>query len=148
MKYRGFTLIELLIAAVLVAVLTLFATQTFRRITADIKAENAKRIAEAIAGAAYRFKIEYPNVTFSTDPITTNPGAPTECHPRPVDGAKLQTLVDCNFLESGRNYITEGFSMHFTSTGAVEVSGGSGSGESYVVTGYSPARYMVNMGKL
>lgn len=63
MGRKGFTLLELLIAAALVAVLTMFATQTFRKTSWDIKLENAKRSADTIAVAAYRHDIAYPGET-------------------------------------------------------------------------------------
>ncbi len=137
MKYKGFTLIELLIAAVLVAVLTLFATQTYRRVTSDIRWENAKRIADGIAGAAFRFKIEYPNASFSTAVMTANPGSAGECHPYVSSGVTLQTLVDCNFLEGNKDYLPVGFMLQFTTEGYVKVTEIDNSTNTYTATGFN-----------
>lgn len=110
---KGFTLIELLIAAALVAVLTVAATRTFRSMQHDIRKENAKHGAMAVAAAAYRFQIEYPNATFQTNTLS-NPTRwrnQNNCIPTNVIG--IQELVDCNFLEA-RAYIPYGFDFKFS----------------------------------
>ena len=62
---RGFTLLELLIAAILVGILTMFATQTFRQTARDVRIETAKRGADTIATAIFRYSIAYPNRSLS-----------------------------------------------------------------------------------
>lgn len=114
---KGFTLLELLIAAALVAVLTMFATQTFRKTSWDIKLENAKRSADTIAVAAYRHKIAYPDET-----------------------ADIPKLIERGFLDT-RNYEPNGFSLSLSDT-TVTVSSGSGvvyttqANEGFVQEGY------------
>lgn len=118
-KMNGFTLLELLIAAALVGVLAMFATQSFRRTASDVRIENAKRGADTIAAASYRFNVAYPNqlptgVTLSatTDPGDCNPGSNT---------APLQQLIDCGFLEN-RHYWDEGdFTLFLGDIGSVTI---------------------------
>ena len=99
---RGFTLLELLIAAVLVAILTMFATQTFRQTSWDIKLENAKRAADTVAVAAYRHnEIAYPDE--QTDSISK--------------------LIERGFLDN-RNYEPNGFSLTLSGTTVTVTYGG------------------------
>jgi len=101
MGRKGYTLLELLIAAALVAVLTMFATQTFRRTSWDIKLENAKRSADTIAVAAYRHKIAYPDDT----------------------NVSISKLIERGFLDT-RNYTPDGFSLSLSGTTVTVSSGG------------------------
>lgn len=104
-RKNGFTLMELLIAAAILGVLALFATQAFRKSSSDIRVEDAKVRAKAIAMAARRFKLDHPNPTFSLDAMgsLTRPDS-TAC--LPDSAVTLQMLVDCGYLDY-RQYAVE-----------------------------------------
>ena len=96
---KGFTLLELLIAAALMGVLAMFATQAFRASSSDVRLEDAKARASLLFSAAQRYYIEYPGAKLFKKPtnleiVFTEPGT---CDPYSID--KAQNLVDCGFLE-------------------------------------------------
>ena len=121
MNKHGFTLIELLIAAALAAVLTLFATQTFRGVKADIEFENAKHQARVIAAAVARFKVEYGGTLSGELESGVIPAAQT-CTSN--SGGVLARLVNCNFLEGNRAYVPQGCSMTLAATGKITLTCG------------------------
>ncbi len=94
----GFTLLELLIAAALIGVLAMFATQAFRESASDIRIADAKSRALLVANAAQRYYLEYPGATsFNTgaeNPLGTF-SQPGTCQ----HTASPQALVNCGFLE-------------------------------------------------
>lgn len=96
---EGFTLLELLIAAALISVLAMFATQAYRASASSIRVEDAKARALLLLNAAQRYYTEYPNApSFSTgdgNPLTlfVKAGA---CQP---NSSGVQQLVNCGFLE-------------------------------------------------
>lgn len=97
---QGFTLLELLIAAALVAVLAMFATQAFRSSASDIRIEDAKARALLLVNAAQRYYLEYPTAaSFATGSGNKlqpfNPSG-NMCYP---NTSSVQNLVDCGFLE-------------------------------------------------
>lgn len=57
---NGFTLLELLIAAALIGVLAMFATQAYRASASDIRIENAKAYARLLFAAKENCLVEYP----------------------------------------------------------------------------------------
>ena len=93
----GFTLLELLIAAALVGVLTMFATVAFRQTASDIRVENAKRSADIIAAAIYRFKIAYGHDFDTVGDLDVGVAPAGECNPNSLLHP-LQTLINCGFL--------------------------------------------------
>ncbi|MBR2082654.1 MAG: prepilin-type N-terminal cleavage/methylation domain-containing protein [Elusimicrobiaceae bacterium] len=101
---KGFTLLELLIAAALIGVLAMFATQAFRSSASDVRVEDAKARALALAMAAQRYYIEYPNsASFSTGEsnalkLFDIPEKQAKCNIN-ASSASAQNLVDCGFLE-------------------------------------------------
>ena len=109
-RNAGFTLLELLMAAAIIGVLIFFATQTFRRTSSDVRVQNAKTRARAVAAAAHRFKQDYPTATFLKEGDEKNFGFVSA--PRPVNcglsagGISLQTLIDCGYLDY-RQYAAE-----------------------------------------
>lgn len=100
---KGFTLLELLIAAVLVGVLTMFATQTFRQSARDVRIETAKRGADTIATAIYRYSIAYPNASLNGNLTTV-----------------INQLVDRGFLDN-RSYWDSSYFSFSLSGDEVEV---------------------------
>lgn len=99
-KKDGFTLMELLIAAAILSALLVFATQSFRQSASDIRVEDAKVRAGAIAAAAQRLKIDYPNATFLLNENMGFVSGPREtdtvgCDVTNVD---LDRLVQCGYL--------------------------------------------------
>lgn len=94
---KGFTLLELLIAAVLVGVLTMFATQTFRQTGRDVRIETAKRGADTIATAIFRYSVAYPNSSLG--------GSMEDV---------LNTLIDRGFLDNRSYWDSTYFSFSFS----------------------------------
>lgn len=96
---NGFTLLELLIAAALVGVLAMFATQAFRASASDIRVEDAKARALLLANAAEQYFIENSEAAFATG-SAENPikdfVAPVTCN---TSDSTAQQLVNCGFLE-------------------------------------------------
>ena len=98
MKHKnGFTLMELLIAAAIIGTLAIFATQSFRRTSADVRFQDASARAKAVAVAARRFLLDNTGVT-STSVDTV--GVITA---RDADACNnqftVQNLVNCGYLE-------------------------------------------------
>lgn len=99
---KGFTLLELLIAAALMAVLAMFATQAFRASSSDIRLEDAKARGLLLFSAAQRYYIEYPHAALFNKKTNDDEGIPfarptaDNCN---VDSENVQNLVDCGFLE-------------------------------------------------
>lgn len=101
---NGFTLLELLIAAALIGVLAMFATQAFRASASGVRWEDAKARAQALAIAARRYYIEYPNSpSFPTGASNYLKGflVPdrTGAACNTTGAVTVQNLVDCGFLE-------------------------------------------------
>ena len=97
----GFTMMELLIAAAIIGVLAIFATQTFLQTSTDIRVEDAKIRARSIAQAAHRFKWDYPSATFLSG--ENNPFGIVSARKSEQDcvmtNVTLQTLVNCGYLD-------------------------------------------------
>ena len=102
---HGFTLLELLIAAAIISTLAVFATQTFRRSSSDVRLQDIQARAKIIAMAAHRMKVEYPGVTFSTDWMGTV-ASPNSSLCNPQGDITLQTLIHCGYLDY-RQYAAE-----------------------------------------
>lgn len=97
-KY-GFTLIELLIAAVIIGTLAIFAMQSFRSASSDIRVEDATARAKIVAMAARRFWRDYPASASGIN--TGNVGilqAPNINH-CDTTIINVQNLIDCGYLE-------------------------------------------------
>ena len=103
---NGFTLIELLIAAVIIGTLAIFATQSFRSTSSDIRLEDAKARAKIVAMAARRFWSDHPSVgTVDTNAVTyqllpLNPNI-NQCDETTIS---IQNLIYCGYLEY-RQYV-------------------------------------------
>ena len=100
MNKNGFTLLELLIAAALIGVLAMFATQAFRASASDIRIEDVKARALLLQMAAERYYLEYPGATSfrtgSNNALTPFLSPGNTCY---TNTATPQNLVDCGFLE-------------------------------------------------
>lgn len=98
-NHNGFTLLELLIAAALIGVLAMFATQAFRASASDVRVADAKARALLLKSAAERYYIEYPGAASfalgSTNPLLAF-AQPGSCVPT---DSSVQNLVNCGFLE-------------------------------------------------
>ncbi len=113
MKNRnGFTLLELLIAAMLVAVLAMFATMAFKQTASDVRVQDAKTRADYIATAVQRFLLDNPGANWYGGKITNPTGTANagNCNLSVVvwPNGTLQNLVDCGYLEY-RKYIDDNF---------------------------------------
>lgn len=114
----GFTLLELLIAAVIIGALSVFASITFRRSASDIRVQDAKTRAQAVAMAAQLFKSDYPGVTFDTvNNMTSESITETTCTPT-MGAVTLETLISCGYLEN-RRYVDPNFYFYFQADGSV-----------------------------
>lgn len=65
----GFTLLELLIAAAIIGILALFATVSYRNSTAQTRVAQARAVTQSLAMGNYRAHIDYPNISFDSNPI-------------------------------------------------------------------------------
>ena len=91
---------ELLIAAALIGVLAMFATQAFRASSSDIRIEDAKSRALLLVSAAQRYYTEYPGA--ASFPTGSSNKIPVLLVPRDkcfTSPGAVQNLVDCGFLE-------------------------------------------------
>lgn len=97
----GFTMMELLIAAAIIGVLAVFATQTFLQTSTDIRVEDAKIRARAVAQAAHRFKWDYPAATFviGEDKPFGSVVARKNTNDCVITNVSLQTLINCGYLD-------------------------------------------------
>jgi len=93
---NGFTLLELLIAAALIGVLAMFATQAFRSSASDIRVADARARAQALAAAARNYYIEYPGAEFFDGDDLIGFAEPGSCDPT---STSPQQLINCGFLE-------------------------------------------------
>ena len=97
---QGFTLLELLIAAALISVLAMFATQAYRSSASDVRVENAKAQALLLVNAAQRYYLEYPTATaFATgsgNKLSAFSEPSNTCNP---SNSSPQNLINCGFLE-------------------------------------------------
>ena len=99
---NGFTLLELLIAAALISVLAMFATQAFRASASDVRIADAQARASLLVNAAQRYYIEYPNATAFAVGDTNVLQAfaqPGTCLTHGSYSDSPQQLVNCGFLE-------------------------------------------------
>ncbi len=107
---KGFTLMELLIAAVIIGTLALFAMQSFRGTSADIRIQDAQNRARIVAVAARQFLMDYRAAADNVP--EDNPGNPMGEVGAPQAGdcstavLSLQNLVNCGYLEF-RQYAAE-----------------------------------------
>lgn len=92
---------ELLIAAAIIGVLAVFATQTFLQTSTDIRVEDAKIRARAIAQAAHRFKWDYPAATFviGEDKPFGSVVARKDTNDCVITNVSLQILINCGYLD-------------------------------------------------
>ena len=105
-KRNGFTLIELLIAATIIGVLVVFATQAFRNTSSQIRVEDAKARAKVVAMAVRRFKIDNPSASVGDETQTlgvVNAPKTNLCNHSTIT---LQNLVNCGYLDY-RQYAAE-----------------------------------------
>ena len=118
---HGFTLLELLVAAVIIGVLAVFATQSFRQSSSDIRVQNALAKAKVVAMAARIFKDDHRNASFtqenlvSTQDFRSDPNHNGACNPS--QAVTLQTLVNCGYLEQ-REYLDKDFVYNFEACGS------------------------------
>lgn len=109
---RGFTLLELLIAAAIIGALAVFATQSFRATSSDIRIQNAKAKMKVFAMAATNFYEEHPNFTLDDENLT-NPEAVGGCDLSAADAVLGPSLlINCGYLEF-RNYFDNDFTYYF-----------------------------------
>ena len=64
-KDKGFTLVELLVAATIIGILAVFATNSYRNGVAETRWAQAKANLDQLAAAVQRVKLDYPAVKFS-----------------------------------------------------------------------------------
>ena len=134
----GFTLLELLITAAIIGVLAMFATQSFRASSAEIRVQDARTRAQAIAMAVRRFKLDYPSAAYPGNGTTIGALSDNEiCDHSDIGG--LQNLINCGYLErrqvmevfhqkaDGTWVMASSFTWTFGSNGSVCIEAPSGS---------------------
>ncbi len=99
---KGFTLVELLVAATIIGILAVFATNSYRNSVMETRWAQAKANADLLAHAVQRALIDYPNLAFSGPMFnSTTPNAGCSF----VLGRKMAVapaaLVNCGYLENG-----------------------------------------------
>ncbi len=130
---KGFTLLELLIAAAIIGVLAMFATQAFRRSSADVRVQDAKTRADVLGAALTRFLIDYPSYksSFLELPLADVPADGGVCVPSSITGNSdgkahlLPTLANCGYLER-RSYLNGNFEWKINANAQICVSAISG----------------------
>ena len=132
---KGFTLLELLIAAAIIGVLAMFATQAFRRSSADVRVQDARTRVDALGAALTRFLVDYPSYKSSllAGTLAEVPATGADCNPASITGQDgegnsyvLSTLANCGYLER-RSYLNGNFVWTVTADGnicATAVEGG------------------------
>lgn len=118
---NGFTLLELLIAAAIIGVLAIFATQSFQAAATDVRVEDAKARAKIVAAAAHRFLLNYPSASSNLGSDGNSLIVSTDSRRCKTNTISVQNLVDCGYLEyrqynaetrEGENY-KRNFNMTF-----------------------------------
>lgn len=96
---KGFTLVEILVAATIVGIMVIFATNSYRSGVAETRWEQAKANAERLAVAVQRFHIDYPSVHFTPQAMynTTNC---MEIYPSSVVSIPAACLIPLGYLET------------------------------------------------
>lgn len=117
---RGFTLLELLVAAVIIGALAVFATQSFRQSSSDVRVQNALAKAKVVAMAARIFKDDYsiPSTSFTSNNLSNPQNFRTDAVKGGCNATgtvTLQTLVNCGYLEH-RQYLDNDFEYNFNTS--------------------------------
>lgn len=95
-RKNGFTLLELLIAAAIIGTLAIFATQSFRNTSSEIRKEDALARARMVATAARRFILDHPNATIKdAENVVLSARDRDQCN----NGISLQNLINCGYLD-------------------------------------------------
>ncbi len=148
---KGFTLLELLIAAAIIGVLAMFATQAFRRSSAEVRVQDTRNRVDALGAALTRFLVDYPSYRSSllAGTLAEVPATGGTCVPSAITGQDgegnsyvLSTLADCGYLER-RSYLNGNFVWTVTADGQIcasAVEGGKVSaywGDTYCSDGFT-----------
>ena len=113
---QGFTLLELLIAAAIIGVLAVFATQSFRQTSSDIRAQNARANAKVIAMAVRMYELDHGDASVTSEfsmpanPPSRGKEVTGECDE--TGTVDLSTLINCGYLEY-RDYLGKDFSFTY-----------------------------------
>ena len=123
----GFTLLELLIAAVIIGTLAVFARQSFKNVSSDIRVQDAQTRAKLVAVGARRYLMDYPAApaSFTSGSINDEDHPMSSSIMNAPSGAcnshklTLQNLINCGYLEYrqyAKEYRTEkgAKATHFT----------------------------------
>ncbi len=102
---KGFTLVELLVAATIIGILMVFATNSYRNGVAETRWAQAKGNVDQLAAAVLRARIEYPtSAVFSSASIANTSTTGCVLNSGGVQnstGWPPSSLIACGFLENG-----------------------------------------------
>lgn len=117
---KGFTLVELLVAATILGILVVFATNSYRNSVAETRWTQAKAMADQFATAVQQSKLDYEWLKFTSDPMS-NSSNNTDCpFSQDMSTQTPSTLIDCGYLENS-SWNNEFFSYYICDYQAQEV---------------------------
>lgn len=100
-KDKGFTLVELLVAATIIGILAIFATNSYRNGVAESRWAQAKTNLEQLAAAVQRVKLDYPSVKFSNTEMSNTTSTTCRFYPGVSGTFSPAVLIPCGYLEGG-----------------------------------------------
>ena len=110
-KDKGFTLVELLVAATIIGILAVFATNSYRNGVAETRWAQAKANLEQLAAAVQRVKLDYPAVKFSNTEMSNTTSDTCSFYPGVRGTFSPAVLIPCGYLE-GSDWNSEYFQYY------------------------------------
>ena len=99
LKNKGFTLVELLVAATIIGILAVFATNSYRNSVAETRWAQAKANLEQLAAAVQRARLDYPSLRFSNTAMSTTSSTVCGLYPGISATVSPLMLINCGYLE-------------------------------------------------
>lgn len=109
-RSKGFTLVEILVAATIIGILVVFATNSYRSGVAETRWEQAKANTDRLAVAVQRFNMDYPSVHF-TPQAMYNTTACAGVYPSSQISIPAACLIPLGYLDAS-DWSNEYFSYY------------------------------------